>query len=105
MLSSAVAKAWPTPTVKGDHNKKGLSEKSGDGLSTAAKAWATPTAQQYGSNQGGGMGRVGPVRPSLSGQAKNNTNGKPRGSLNPDWVDQLQGIPAGWTAYDWPETE
>lgn len=26
---------WPTPTVKGNHNKAGLSAKSGDGLSTA----------------------------------------------------------------------
>lgn len=33
---------WPTPSVRGDHNKKGLSEKSGDGLSTAVKAWPTP---------------------------------------------------------------
>jgi DNA (cytosine-5)-methyltransferase 1 len=26
---------WPTPTVKGNYNKKGLSSKSGDGLATA----------------------------------------------------------------------
>jgi hypothetical protein len=32
----------------------------------------TPTAQNYGSNQGGGMGRVGPVRHSLPSMAKHN---------------------------------
>ena len=30
----------------------------------------TPSATPYGSNQGGGMGRVGPARPSLSSMAK-----------------------------------
>jgi len=31
-------KAWPTPTVCGNYNRKGLSKTSGDGLATAAKA-------------------------------------------------------------------
>jgi hypothetical protein len=35
---------WPTATVKGDHNRAGLSPTSGDGLAVAAKRWATPTA-------------------------------------------------------------
>lgn len=38
---------WPTPTVTGNHNRKGLSEKSGDGLATAVKngyLMPTPTA-------------------------------------------------------------
>jgi hypothetical protein len=26
-----------------------------------------------------------------------NTNGKNRGSLNPNWVEQLMGVPVGWT--------
>lgn len=30
--------AWPTPTAKGNHNRAGLSERSGDGLSTAVDA-------------------------------------------------------------------
>ena len=30
-------------------------------------------------------------------QTNPNTNGKNRGSLNPNWVEQLMGIPVGWT--------
>lgn len=36
---------WPTPTVKGNYNRKGLSAKSGDGLATAVKKYPTPTAR------------------------------------------------------------
>jgi len=35
---------WPTPTKHGNHNKKGSSPQSGDGLSTAVKTWPTPRA-------------------------------------------------------------
>jgi hypothetical protein len=35
---------WPTPTVSGNHNRKGSSVKSGDGLATAVKQWPTPTS-------------------------------------------------------------
>jgi len=34
---------WPTPTVLGNNNRKGLSSKSGDGLATAIKRYPTPT--------------------------------------------------------------
>jgi len=36
-LGQRVARAdlWPTPTVKGNYNKAGLTQKSGDGLATA----------------------------------------------------------------------
>ena len=33
---------WPTPTVDGNYNRKGLSKTSGDGLATAVKKWPTP---------------------------------------------------------------
>ncbi len=33
--SSSLPVMWPTPTVKGNYNKAGLSKRSGDGLSTA----------------------------------------------------------------------
>ena len=42
---------WPTPTVHGNNNRAGLSEKSGDGLQTAVRLWPTPRA---------GDGRKGP---------------------------------------------
>lgn len=34
--------SWATPNVCGNHNRKGASKTSGDGLSTQAKNWATP---------------------------------------------------------------
>jgi hypothetical protein len=37
---------------------------------TAISEWPTPTAQQYGSNQGGSAGRVGPVCHSIDGIVK-----------------------------------
>lgn len=35
--------SWPTATQDGNHNRKGASKASGDGLSTAAKKWRTPS--------------------------------------------------------------
>jgi hypothetical protein len=34
---------WATPNVCGNHNRKGASKTSGDGLSTQVKNWSTPT--------------------------------------------------------------
>lgn len=61
---------WPTPTVCGNDNRKGLSPTSGDGLATAVKDWPTPTASPYGSNHGGEQGRVGEKRRSLGSLVK-----------------------------------
>lgn len=47
MRLSQVVKLWPTPTVNGNHNRAGLSKKSGDGLATAVKRWATPSARDW----------------------------------------------------------
>ncbi len=41
------------------------------GLENAVRMFPTPSAQTYGTNQGGGMGRVGPVRESLETMARN----------------------------------
>jgi hypothetical protein len=77
---------WPTPTA-GDakaSGAQGYSTESGRHLGTtltdaAAREWPTPTAQTYGSNQGGAAGRVGPVRPGLSGAVapSSDANGRP----------------------------
>ena len=37
---------WPTPTVNGNNNRKGISAKAGDGLSTAVK-YATPQSRDF----------------------------------------------------------
>ncbi len=41
-LNDQVAHLWPTPTVYGNYNRKGVSATSGDGLTTAVKK-QTPT--------------------------------------------------------------
>lgn len=35
---------WPTPSVHGNYNRRGLSKNSGDGLATAVRMWRTPDA-------------------------------------------------------------
>lgn len=41
---------WPTPTVNGNHNRKGLFKNSGDGLATAVMKFPTPTTQDAKNN-------------------------------------------------------
>lgn len=53
----------------------------------------TPTANSYGSNQGGGSGRVGKVRPSLWSLAAQSG-----GKLNPRFTEFMMGWPIGWTS-------
>jgi len=79
---------WPTPTVCGNHNRKGASPKSGDGLATAVAKVATPTARDWKSGK--------------ASQATHDKNSRPLseqigGSLNPTWVEWLMGWPLGWT--------
>lgn len=89
--------------------------------------YPTPSASSYGSNQGGALGRVGPVCHSLQSMAKNgllptpsardwrsgkasdeiyNSNSRPLneviertvgGALSPLWVEWLMGFPLGFT--------
>jgi hypothetical protein len=74
--------------VKGNHNKAGLSARSGDGLSTAV-AWPTPVASDWKSRS----------------RAQQQTNSRPLREafseatepLNPEWVEALMGFPPGWT--------
>ena len=91
MLSSAVA-LWPTPSVNGNHNRRGLSEHSGDGLATAVKLWPTPHR-----NCSNGAGE--------HGDGGKNIQTAVNGTLNPAWVECLQGFPLGWTDIDCDEPE
>lgn len=115
-LLGAARQEWPTPTVSGNHNRKGASPESGDGLATAVQErqlWATATA-------------TATARDSRSGKASAETharNARPLSEqvgldaatrwstatdaerlqaicdlLNPDWVELLMGFPSGWTA-------
>ena len=81
---------WPTPTVTGNHNRKGASKNSGDGLATAVK-WATPTCHDRKGKSGAKRGRNAHGSECLTQQAG--------GTLNPMWVEWLMGWPVGWTDY------
>lgn len=64
--------SWPTPTICGNYNKKGASQNSGDGLSTAVKNWSTPDCSDRRSDKSKQQG--------LSNQVKN--WGTPRVTTN-----------------------
>ena len=53
-ISGSDCIGWPTPTICGDHNRKGASASSGDGLATVANkllGWATPQAADWQNGQ------------------------------------------------------
>lgn len=119
-------KMWPTPTVNGNYNQKGMSKNSGDGLATAVKMWPTPTSRDHKDGTAESCQNV-PVNsllgravhlyptptaschqnPGIHGQGGQNlvtevfqreTGEIPTsGSLNPAWVELLMGFPPGWT--------
>jgi hypothetical protein len=90
---------FPTPTVNGNYNRKGVSKTSGDGLATYVKRmpFATPSAADAVGSHGGGQGRS--LRTDIAEWKKqqNNLNDQIGGQLNPTWVEWLMGFPIGWT--------
>lgn len=97
---------WPTPTVKGNFNRKGLTKTSGDGLETAVKKrpadelWPTPMAHEVRLGyQRRDTGKKG-TQKSLTTEVIDSEGGRSAvtGQLNPDWVDWLMGVPIGHTA-------
>ena len=89
---SGDATLWPPPTIKGGHNRSGLSPASGDGLETAVRPWPTPCARDYrsGANNAYQARRSG--TPGLCDAVL--------GRLDPAWVETLMGLPIGWTDPD-----
>lgn len=107
---------WPTPTVCGNHNRKGLSPTSGDGLATAvansaatnstlnalestdartvkAKVWPTPTTND---EKNATIPESQRNRDGMAGALM--AEGVPAGGkLNPMWVEWLMAWPLGWT--------
>ena len=95
-------KNWPTPTSTQDakaENRK-----------TKEKSWPTPAQRDYknvGTPESYSVRRESHCQPLpevvINGQAdqeKSSTSGKSQespGKLNPNWVEQLMGLPLGWT--------
>lgn len=105
--------SWPTPTVCGNHNKKGATKTSGDGLSTRVKKimWATPCATDTPNRlpsktphitRNGTIRHIG--KSGKQSQIRLSQDVKHRlgrgGILNMDWVDWLMGWPIKWSAQE-----
>ena len=91
----------------------------GANLSDQVRHWPTPSARDYKGavsvdrtheklkqGQRAHMGTLDAYSVyhetyGLPDQAKTNTRGKPVGHLNPEWVEQLMGVPTGWTELDY----
>jgi hypothetical protein len=97
LIEAVSQRTWPTPTVKGNYNRKGASKKSGDGLATAVM-WRTPNASDATKWSNQSMAD----RLAKGQQLRLNTQVSPEGGkgglLNPDWIEWLMGWPIGWTA-------
>lgn len=92
LTGQAIAEsARPTPTRCGNHNRKGVSKTSGDGLATAVN-WPTPTSRDW---KDGDCRNANVESNGLLGRVA--LEHQPKGSLNPDWVEALMGFPPGWT--------
>jgi DNA (cytosine-5)-methyltransferase 1 len=90
---STIVKIFPTPTVNGNNNQKGMSEKSGDGLATFVRKFPTPTAPRPHDSEN----TVGRMLPGQKQQDLQQVVAKDGGQLNPAWVEWLMGFPIGWT--------
>jgi len=94
--------SWPSPRAGNPGSRKPGT--GGKVLSEEARRWATPQASDH---VEGARTRVdsnqkclGRDLNQLNGhqdQTKSNTNGKHQEQLNPDWVEQLMGLPIGLT--------
>jgi hypothetical protein len=91
----------PTPTVKGNYNRKGLTQKSGDGLATHVIAlWSTIRASD-GAKGGPNMsfGAGGSPLPSQVSTVANTSNAPMEsggGSLHPEFAGWEMGYPPEW---------
>lgn len=88
---------FPTPTVCGNNNRKGLSKTSGDGLATFVKKFPTPQASDH-RDRGNLSDRCVQRRIDLGKQISlSQSVSTESGQLNPTWVEWLMGWTLGWT--------
>ena len=91
------SKLSATPTIKGNYNRKGASQTSGDGLATQAKLSATPSARDWKNGKASPTTAERNSRP-LNEQVINNIVSEDSGMLNPRFVEEYQGFPIDHTA-------
>ncbi len=102
----------PTPTVKGNHNYKGCSKSSSDGLVTVLKREYLPTpctSDTRGCNDyQSTIKKIERGKKAQQGQLSNRLmmllDGD-RGELNPLFVERMMGLPTDHTGLDFVETE
>ena len=111
-------KNWPTPTREdGESARRGKNAQGGASLTeiAAPRPWPTPTTKDAIGARNATARRLtdAPFNPGrtlvdeviLDGEAPRevvNAAEAMGGALNPDWVEQLMGFPAGWTRTDGP---
>lgn len=101
---------WPTPTSQDNAQIAGMGKaegtKRGTTLGGAVRMWPTPSAHEgrlgY-QKRGGGMKGT---QESLTTVVVNQAGGPETSltTLNPAWVEWLQGVPIGWTELESLET-
>lgn len=98
----------PTPTVNGNNNRAGISEKAGDGLATAVRRmYLTPTVNDA---KNPGPVEVAEYHSSTRRRTVQRLRTQALGpdgarlTLNPEFVEWLMGFPIGWTACEPSET-
>ena len=74
------------------------------------KSWPTARARDWKDTPGCAPSKIGDVSLAREvygqqDQPKPSTNGKNQGLLNPNWVEQLMGLPVGWTDLGYWGTE
>jgi hypothetical protein len=91
-LNDQIAHLWPTPrATDADHGGPRQRDSHGNmGLPALAALYPTPTANDSKNNNP-------PSQRKENGRHSDKLNVVAGGSLNPEWVEWLQGLPLGWT--------
>jgi hypothetical protein len=90
---------WPTPTSAARDERPKHFMRGNLNLAAVANDWPTPLSSDWKSTAPPNTPENARPLREVAGQAapeNPSTTGKPRGSLNPAWVAQLMGYPAGW---------
>jgi len=87
---------FPTPTVKGNYNRKGLSKTSGDGLATYVKKYPFPTPCAS-DNRNRGTTQTPAIARRIEKGKQVMLSMTLDGPMNPVFVEWIMGWPLGWT--------